>query len=277
MKKRLFLIMLALCMLCVGIFGSAAENDLRGDADSDQKITASDAAIVLRYSVGKISKTTLLTRTKICSDINFNGALDADDALRILRHVVNLSQLGALPALDTTLYNNLKKNTTLNNDTAEWLARMISALPTSNQYRAVLYKAAALNGTPYGTGTGQLDCSMFVRKAFYDAGIPNTVYPGGSSDNVRKFFKNAGKLKDVVYLNNGTTAASVDTGSWKPGYVLIYMDQSTGKANHIALFMGNIDGSPYIMDSGRSRNGVNLSDLWTSDTYKLTYYADPLG
>ena len=66
---------------------------------------------------------------------------------------------------------------------------------------------------------------------------------------------------------------------WKPGCVLIYVNTSTNKGSHLALYVGEIDGEPIVMESRRSGcDGVRLGYLMGSGSdWDLQYYVDPLG
>lgn len=265
MKKRAVLIILCICMgLCFFASSAAESSEVRGDANGDGKVSVRDASLVLRYSVGLSDG--ISTRGKINADINRNAKLDAADAAAILRQVVGVSMLQALPALDTTLYNKLAAHPLKDKVYTEWISRTIQYLSAGDR-KSVLYSAANYLGKPYS----ELNCSDFLKIAFEKAGISKDVYPGYSSDKTYRWFDEKGKTKKIQ-----RTGGAINANSWKPGTVVFYMNADGSKANHVALFVGVIDGEPIIMDSG-TKDGVRLSELWESDGWVPTYYADPWG
>lgn len=290
MRKRLLIL-----LLCIGMsltcFDAVADGDetassddiantaaspLAGDANGDGKVSASDASLVLRYCVG-LGNSGLSVGDQIRADVNRDYTVDASDAAAILRHAAGLSTLKALEALDAALYDNLLKQNTVG-DMTEWIAYFIQRLPAGDR-RSVLFAGAVYMGTPYGTKSGQLDCSAFVKAAFKDAGIAtgdNGVYPGKSSEKTLSWFRN----NHPEQLHETDRYSSSD---WKPGDVLIYVD-TNGKATHLALFVGEIGGTAYVMESRSNkvdgvRLGVIMSSYVTSDGNEsdLRYYVNPLG
>lgn len=273
MKKRIFALLLCACMAVTCIVYSAADAQLSGDANGDGSISVADASLTLRYIVGLDYRIT--TRGKIQADIDINGAVDAGDAAAILRHVARLQTIQQVET-DTELLSKLNKQAVLNDiDTAEWVARFIQSLPEGN-VRNVLYAGAEHIGKPYGTKNGQLDCSLFVRAAYEDAGIPKTVYPGKSSNDTMLWFQDTKHPERQQYIHETDDMSWKD---WKPGCVLIYINASTKKGSHLALYVGEIDGMPVVMESRRNPvNGVRVGYLMESETqWTLAYYVDPLG
>lgn len=263
MKKRALAIILCICTgFCLFVSSAAESSALEGDANGDGKVSVRDASLVLRYSVGLSESMTV--RGKINSDINRNARLDAEDAAAILRQAAGISMLTAIPALDTTLYNKLAAHPLKGRDFTEWIARTIQYLPSGDR-KAVLYEAANYLGKSYS----ELNCSDFLKIAFEKAGIDRDTYPGKSSDGVLSWFRtyHPDRLHEIV---------SYPTENWKPSGVIIYVNPDTGKANHVALFVGEIDGETIIMDSG-NEDGVRLSELWEYGGWIPTYYADPWG
>jgi len=51
--------------------------------------------------------------------------------------------------------------------------------------REVLQAAAAYLGTPYGTGHGHMDCSLFVKTALVDAGAADGSFPRTAAEQYR--------------------------------------------------------------------------------------------
>ena len=265
MKKRATAIILCICTgLCLFASSFAESSTLQGDANGDGKVSVRDASLVLRYSVGLSDSMT--TRGKINADVNRNAKLDAEDAAAILRQAAGVSTLSAIPALDTTLYNKLAAHPLKDRDFTEWISRTIQYLPSGDR-KNVLYQAANYLGRPYS----EYNCSDFLKIAFEKAGIDKDVYPGYSSDKTYRWFQEKNKTK-TIRRTNGV----IDATGWKPGTIVIYVNPDTEKANHLALFIGVIDGKAIIMDSGTD-DGVRLSELWEYGEWVPTYYADPWG
>ena len=288
MKKRLIALLLC-ALLTVTPFAAVAESEersnadekpnatantpLAGDTNGDGKVSASDASLVLRYCVG-LGYTWLTVSEKIRADVNRDYTVDASDAAAILRQVVGLSTLKALETLDQTLYANLMKQNTVG-DMTEWITYFIQRLPAGDR-RKVLYAGATYLGTPYGKKDGQLDCSAFCAAAYRDAGVSKDVYPQRSSQGTIDWYTNTQFPERQKYFHR------TDDGSWrdwKPGDVLIYVNSSTGDGSHLALYVGEIGGVPYVMESRRNPvDGVRLGELmYSSSSWNLVYYVDPLG
>lgn len=84
MKKILSLFLAVLTLLSCVVF---AEAFLQGDIDGDEKLTASDARLVLRYAVNL----EVLSEEQIkAADVDGNGKIQASDARLILRRAVGL-------------------------------------------------------------------------------------------------------------------------------------------------------------------------------------------
>lgn len=271
MKKRILAFLLCVCMAVTGFAYAFAENDPSGDANGDSQITPADAAFVLRYCTGYGYWSTT-TRQKMRADVNHNGKVDEQDAAMILRHVVRLSLLQSIQT-DQTLLNNLNKQSLLyDDDLVEWVAQFIQSIQ-NEKVRKVLIEGAKYLGTPYKT----MDCSKFVSAAYRDAGIAKSVYPQKSSNETLNWFR----------TNHPEQLHETDQYSWqdwKPGCVLIYFNQTTNKASHLALYVGEINGIPVVMESRRNKcDGVRLGRLMndyeteSGDVVVLTYYVDPLG
>lgn len=91
MKKRLILsILLALTILCSMLVTGVASAPVAGDVDGNGKIEASDARLVLRFSV---SLGTLTSQQQMVADVDTNAGITAADARLILRASVNLETL----------------------------------------------------------------------------------------------------------------------------------------------------------------------------------------
>lgn len=280
MRKRILALLLCVCMAVTCFAYSAADAFLNGDANGDGKVSAADAALALRYIVGLDHRMT--THGKMQADIDLNGSIDADDAAAILRHVARLQTIGTVET-DAELLQRLNQKSMLDDrNMTEWVARFIQALPSNSPYRTILYEGAKYLGRPYSEFT----CDQFVSAAYNDAGIPKTVYPQLSSNNTLDWFREKDRKiqdPDQKYLQSvvikgydpGTNKPIFDTSKWKPGCVLLYTNPSNNRGNHLALYVGCIDGTDIIMDSGTS-DGVRLIELWEYSNWKLSYYIDPL-
>lgn len=280
MKKRILALLLCICMAAACFVYSAADGEQLGDANGDGRISAADASLALRYVVGLDHH--MSTRNKICADIDINGAIEADDAVAILRHVARLQTIETVET-DAELLQRLNQKSMLDDrNMTEWVARFIQALPSNSPYRTILYEGAKYLGRPYSEFT----CDQFVSAAYNDAGIPKTVYPQLSSNSTLDWFRKKDLniqdpdqkyLQPVVIkgVDSGTNKRIFDTSKWKPGCVLLYTNPSNNRGNHLALYVGCIDGTDIIMDSGTS-DGVRLIELWEYSNWKLKYYIDPL-
>ncbi len=266
MRKKIFAIALCICMLFVSAARSAADSDVIGDANGDGEVTASDAALILRVSVGLDWRMDLQARMNC--DFNGSGTLDASDAAQVLRSAAGLTEL-SMPETDWDLYWELSENSYYIELFTEWIARFIQSLPADDQYRSILYEAAKYIGTPYS----EMDCSKFVRTAYRDAEISTSVYPQTNSDGTLNWYRvnRPERLHEMPMIDD----FEYDVSVLRPGCVLIYINPETGKGNHLALYVGEIDGEAVIMDSGS--DGVRLQGLWSGGSWELTYYVDPLG
>lgn len=141
----------------------------------------------------------------------------------------------------------------------------IAALDLTLPYTQVVYAGLEYMGVPYD----ELDCSNFTRQAYADAGY-GSVIPAGSDNQIRRF-REAGCLYDFPM-----TQDNFDCSTLKTGYVFLWVD-GNGKGNHSALYLGNIDGTDWLLESATSGGGVRIRKLWNYGQWHLTYYATPLG
>ena len=268
MKKRLAILLLCLCLLLSVFHTVSADGDdrLGGDANGDGKVTAADAAFVLRFVVGLEERMDLYDM--LSADINGNGEIDADDATSILRYVTDIAPLTQI-STDAATLTLLKVQSTLTDDETEWAARLMYAMP-SGKRKNVVYTAARYLGVPYGVNQGQLDCSAYLRTAFENAGIPESVYPHTNSHGTLTWFRNYHPER----LHKTDPSCWQD---WKPGCVLIYINPATNRGSHVSLYVCAVDGKPIVMESRRMecdgcRIGVLMPD---EEKCVLSYYADP--
>lgn len=268
MRKRALALLLCVCMTFGSFAYAAAEGRLDGDANGDGKVTASDAALILRYVAGLDDRLDLGGLLR--ADINGNGRIDASDASAVLRDVAGLAALSPAGTDADTLALLNRQSLLYSDDMTEWTARFLYGMP-SGDVRKVLYEGAKLLGTPYGTGDGQLDCSAFVSAAYKNAGISTSRYPRKNSDGTLNWY-----LSNHPEKLHETDAYCWE--DWTPGSVLIYINDSTGKGSHLALYVGEICGRPVVMESRRSGcDGVRIGYLMGSGaSWDLCYYVDPL-
>ncbi|MDD3400082.1 MAG: dockerin type I domain-containing protein [Eubacteriales bacterium] len=130
----------------------------------------------------------------------------------------------------------------------------------------IIFAGLELMGTPYNV----LDCSNFTRRAYADAGYGKVIC--GGSENQIQLFRDNGCLFEFPVDEGG----DFDCSQIAPAYVLLWVD-SSGKGNHSALYLGNINGSDWLLESATSIGGVGIRRLWSTGTWRLKYYADPLG
>ncbi|MDO4565524.1 MAG: dockerin type I domain-containing protein [Clostridia bacterium] len=143
----------------------------------------------------------------------------------------------------------------------DYVVNLDPGLPSTK----VILEGLKLMGTPYS----ELDCSNFTRTAYANAGYGNVICAG--SDNQIEKFRNAGCLYEFPDLG-GYYNCSVA----KPGYIFLWVDKN-GRGNHSAIYLGNINGQDWLLESTTSAGGVDIDTLWTSSTWSLRYYANPLG
>ena len=271
MKRQILALLLCICMAATGFVYAFADEELPGDANGDGTVTAADAALVMRYAAG-YDYWRLSTRNKMLADVNHDGAMNEKDAAAILRQVIRLETLTPITT-DASLLELLNKQAVLyDDDMTEWAAQFIQSLPENSDARAVLYAAAQYLGTPYGTGTGQLDCSGLLKIAFKDAKISTKVYPQKNSDGTLTWFR-------TYHPEQLHETDDYSWQDWKPGCVLIYVNAETGKGSHLALYVGEINGSPIVIESRRNPvDGARIGYLMgSSSSWDLQYYVDPLG
>ncbi len=266
MKRRILAVVLCLCMLLPHAVFSVAEDEIPGDANGDGKVSVSDISLMLRVLVGLDYR--IDWDNRMFCDVNRDFTMDSADAAIVLRYIAGLiDDLQGPVKLDQALYADLMKQSLYIEEFTEWIARYIQTVP-SKDAKKVIYAAAKYMGTSYST----MDCSAFVKAAFADAGISKDVYPQKSSDGTLTWYR-------TYHPEQLHKTDDMSWQDWKPGSILIYVNVSTGKGSHLALYIGEIDGEPVVMESRRYLvDGVRLGPLmWSSDSWDLQYYVDPLG
>lgn len=284
-------------LLCLGLlFGTAITEGtvLLGDADGDQDVDSADAAFVLRTVVGLAAAPS--DERLVCCDANRNGAVEASDSACILRFVVGLTDsvdsylppatptpspvpseaptptappsATPDPVLNSELYFDVAVGlgSSVGDSTVYAVTKYLLELPEEDPYTKVLLAAVPYLGTAYD----EMDCSKFVRQCFRDCDYGSSVITG-NSDGMLKFFRNKGILEDAL-----DSDGNILYDRFRPGSVLIYVDDDD-VANHVALYLGEINGAHYLMDSSTGRDMVCIRTVWTWGSWNLTYFANPLG
>jgi cell wall-associated NlpC family hydrolase len=106
--------------------------------------------------------------------------------------------------------------------------RVIQAVPVSNIRERVIQEGLKYLGTPYEfnsdrSSTKTMDCSDFVRRTYYDA--TGKWIPGNSrtqADYVRQYGKVTTNWRNL-----------------KRGDFMFFADPTTGRINHVAIYMGD--------------------------------------
>ncbi len=304
--KRWLAALFAVLLLFGSMTVAAEQNRMTGDVNGDNAITAYDAVMVLRH----VSALESITAASLpFGDADGDGYITASDATIILRHVADLQHIGetakptetptetptatptatpteapaatplptatatatATPAYDAAEYALVVTGLgSADAQYAEAVATYIHRLDAADSYSAIVHAALPYMGIPYGTGEGQLDCSAFVKQAYRDCGYSSSVITG-NSDGMISFFRNKNKLQAVL---DGDGAIQYDL--LKTGYVLLYVDGS-GAGNHVAIYLGVVNGIPFLLDASTGRNAVCIRRVWDYAPWNLTYFAAPLG
>lgn len=278
MKRRFFAFLLIACLLAPVSTGFADRPI--GDVNDDGAVHSSDAAYLLRSVVGL---DVLSMADRRYADLNEDGLVTATDAAIILRSVVGLdgttvptpSPTSTVPAETPTptppaqneWYDEVCTGLGSSADpiTANAIANFLTALDEDDPYREVLLAALVYMGVDYDT----LDCSAFVKQAFRDCGYGSSVITG-NSNGMLQFFREKGLLKEAK-----DDDGEIRYGAFRPGSILIYTD-SNGTGNHVALYIGKVNGSYWLMDSSTSRDAVCIRTVWDWGNWNLVYFADAL-
>ena len=169
---------------CMTLRGAAAQLKA-GDVDFDNKVTASDARLVLRNAVGleKLSDDAMR-----CADVDRDNSITAADARLVLRSAVGLEQLKPLPDKKQTIVNLLDKipqtALTFPNGKTQTLGSLnetgmvISVEPDS------LPKGAKLSATPIDMATLKtFKITSFTERVIFPMKIECTGYDGSYFDD----------------------------------------------------------------------------------------------
>ena len=274
MKRRILAFLLIVCLL-MPLSVAFAERPL-GDVDGNGSVTAADAALLLRSVVGL---SLLDTESRRYADLNEDGIIQASDAALLLRSLVGLGDVTdpiptptvpPTPSPSPTTYEWYDEVVTglgspADANTALAISAFIAELDADDPYREVLIAALNYMGVDYDT----MDCSAFVKQAFRDCGYGRSVINGNSQGMLELFRENG------ILRNAKDEDGNLLYSSFRPGSVLIYVDDN-GTANHVALYLGKVNGSYYLMDASTSRDAICIRTVWDWSKWHLTYFADPI-
>ncbi len=97
--------------------------------------------------------------------------------------------------------------------------------------RAILQAGAAYLGTPYGTGRGRMDCSLFVKTSLMDVGAADQGFPRTAAEQFRAAEQGRERLR---MLKPGEKP--------RPGDLIFFRHTAGGKhykgITHVGLFTG---------------------------------------
>lgn len=106
----------------------------------------------------------------------------------------------------------------------------------------VLHYACVLTGTPYlwgGTSSKSMDCSGLTKICYLSQGV---ILPRNASQQARI----------------GVAVDKSDVGAFQAGDLLMFGNKSTGRVNHVGLYIGN---GRFIHCSGRVKvNSLHMND-----------------
>lgn len=110
MKNKIISIFLALTLTCSSAIILANADSIKlGDVNKDDKITASDARLVLRASAQIES---LSEEAKLAADVTFDKKITASDARLILRASAQIEELPEMPTQETPSESTTDESTT---------------------------------------------------------------------------------------------------------------------------------------------------------------------
>lgn len=120
-------------------------------------------------------------------------------------------------------------------------------------------------GVPYGTGSGELDCSSLVQKAYATVGVS---LPRTSAEQGR-----------YCYNLNGEISSS----GRKAGDLVFFRQTSCGcnryrDIHHVAIYIGVVDGVKYFLDASSGKDKIVLRKAWgDGDTsgWSIEFYGRP--
>lgn len=232
---------------------------IEGDADYDLKLSVDNAKVV------SVSLTGL--SLKIQALAGGSAAVSVEDKIS---HRVATVQV-EVEVVDEQLKQSIREALTYgsNNPTEQLVTnvyRFVTGLDKSMPYTKVILEGLKLAGQPYSA----YDCSQFTNAAYSNAGYGSVICTG-SQRQIKKFGE------DGCRFTMPMTGKEPDCSVLKTGYVLLWAD-SSGRGNHSALYLGNINGQDYYLESANSCNGVRIREAWgTYSSYNMVYYAKPLG
>ena len=176
------------------------------------------------------------------------------------------------------LYQQIYANLRVTNPDA-WIGPVfehISSLNPNSSYYRTLLEGMKLLGKTYK----EYNCTEFIDAAFKNAGVTilpldGTSFPKGSASTQLSKYKS----KDIAYeLAPNSYTGQFDLSMLSPGSLLFWTDRS-GSGNHIAFYLGTINGVDFLLESASGANGVAIRPNWGNNvsSYTLKYWVAPLG
>jgi hypothetical protein len=128
----------------------------------------------------------------------------------------------------------------------------------------------AINKTAYGTGGNQVDCSKLVHNsllASYEEKNLSDYYPFGSRKSSQGQYNDCVSFGLAVTINRN---ADKPLANLKTGDLVFWCNPSTGKVNHVGLFL-KYNGENYVIEA--IPNCAVVSKIWENDNYIFKAYA----
>lgn len=139
----------------------------------------------------------------------------------------------------------------------------LNSLDSTQIGSALVLSAIELLGTDYDT----LDCSAFTRRVYSD--VTGMSLPRTSVDQAR------------FCINNGLTVSS---SALLPGDLVFISDDDCHcgryhEIHHVSIYLGNVDGTRYFIESSSSLDGVIIRVMWGNQGshYRIDCYGRPYG
>lgn len=125
----------------------------------------------------------------------------------------------------------------------------------------------AIDKTPYGTQTGQADCSTLtytaLSRAYYQKGLSSYYIFGSSKKTSREQYRIC-KQQGLIF----TSKSQLKTGD-----LIFWRKPNTENVNHVGIYL-NHEGSDYIIETTGTAGHAYVSDgLWSNDNYEMFAYA----
>lgn len=140
----------------------------------------------------------------------------------------------------------------------------INALDEDSLGGKVIQEAFTYLGVPYGTGSGQVDCSLLVQRAYGSVGV-----------NLPRVSHDQGKY---CYGLNG----EIPRSELRPGDLVFLTSNHCNcgrfrEIHHVGFIIGPIDGTRYYLEASSGRRRTVLRREWgvDSDLWSLAFYSRP--